>query len=42
MTKVLFGIDFDVLVSELYKTIENKVTFFNFRVGYRPPESTPV
>jgi len=26
MTKVLFGIGFDVLFSELYKTMVNKVT----------------
>jgi len=42
MTKVLFGIGFDMLFSELYKTMGNKVTFLDFRVGDRPPESAPV
>jgi len=30
--KVLFGIGFDVLFSELYKIMVNKVTFLDFRV----------
>jgi len=42
MTKVLFGIGFDVLFSELYKNMVNKVTFFDFRVGDRPPETATV
>jgi len=37
MTKVLFGFGFDMLFSELYKTMVNKVTFLHFRVGDRPP-----
>jgi len=36
MTKVLFGIDFDVLFSELYKSMVSKVTFLDFRMGDRP------
>jgi len=36
MTKVLFGIGFDMLSSELYKIMVNKVTFLDFRVGDRP------
>jgi len=43
MTKDLFGIGVvDVLFCELYKTVVNKVTFLDFRVGDRPPESSPV
>jgi len=42
MTKVLYGIGFDVLFSELYKTMLNKVTFLDFSVGDRPPEPSPV
>jgi len=42
MTQVLFGIGFDMLFSELYKTMGNKVTFLDFRLGDRPPESAPV
>jgi len=43
MTKVLFGIDFDMLFSELYKSMVNKVIFLDFRVDDRPPpESAPV
>jgi len=30
--KVLFGIGFDVLFSELHKIMVNKVTFLDFRV----------
>jgi len=41
MTKVLFGIGFDVLFSELYKTMVNKVTSLDFRVGDRPPTLNP-
>ena len=36
MTKI-FGIGFDVLFSELYKTMVNKATFLDFGVGDRPP-----
>jgi len=36
MTKVLFKIGFDMLFSELYKTMVNKVTSLDFRVGDRP------
>jgi len=36
MTKILFGIGFDMLFSELYKTMVNKVTFLDFRMGDRP------
>jgi len=36
MTKVLFGIGFGMLFSELYKTMVNKVTFLDFKVGDRP------
>jgi len=39
MTKVLLGIGFDVLFSELYKIMVNKVTFLDFRVGDRSPPS---
>jgi len=42
MMKVLFGIGFDMLFSELYKTMVNAVTFLDFRVGDRAPESAPV
>jgi len=43
MTNVLFGIDFDMLFSGLYKKMVNKVTFLDFRVVDRPPpESAPV
>jgi len=44
MTKVLFGIGFYMLFSELYKIMVNiKVTFLDFRVGDRPPpESVPI
>jgi len=31
--KVLFGIGFYVLFSELYKIVVNKFTFLDFRVG---------
>jgi len=34
--KALFGIGFDMLFSDLYKTMVNKVTFLDFRVGDRP------
>jgi len=40
--KVLFGSGFDMLFSELYKIIVNKVAFLDCRVGGRPPESDPV
>jgi len=41
--KVLFGIGFDMLFSELYKTMVNTVTFLDFTVGRSfPPESAPV
>jgi len=40
--KVLFGSGFDVLFSELYKIIVNKVTYVDFRVGDPLPESAPV
>jgi len=33
MTKDLFGIVFDILFSELYKIMVNKVTFVGFRGG---------
>jgi len=36
MTRVLLGIGFDMLLSELYKTMVNKVTFLDFKVGDRP------
>jgi len=36
MMKVLFGIGFDMLFSELYKTVGNTITFLDFRVGDRP------
>jgi len=36
MTTDLFGIGFDILFSELYKTMMNKVTFAGFRKGYLP------
>jgi len=42
---LIFRIGFDVLFSELYKTMVNKVTSLDFRVGDRhphPPESAPV
>jgi len=42
MTKVLFGIGFDMLFSELYKTMVNKVPFLNFRMGYCPPLNPPL
>jgi len=42
MSKVLFGIGFDMLFSELYKTMVNKVTFSDFMGGDRPPECAPV
>jgi len=35
--KVLFGIGFDMLFSELCKIMVNKVTFLDFRVGDLPP-----
>ena len=37
MTKLIFGIGFDVLFSELHKTMVNKVTFLDFRVADHPP-----
>ena len=41
--KVLFGIVFDMLFSELDKIMVNKVNFLDFRVSDRPPpESAPV
>jgi len=36
ITKVLFGIGFDMLFSKLYKTVVNKVTSLDFRVGDSP------
>ena len=42
MTKVLFGIDFDMLFSELYKSMVNKVIFLDFRVDDRPPLNPPL
>jgi len=33
MTKVLFGIGFDVVFSELYKNMVNKITLLDFTVG---------
>jgi len=39
--EILFGVGFDVLFSELYKTMVNKVTFLGFRVGDRPPLKPP-
>ena len=35
--KVLFGIVFDMLFSELDKIMVNKVNFLDFRVSDRPP-----
>ena len=40
--KVLFGIGFDMLFSELYKIMVNKVTFLDFRVGDPPPLLNPL
>ena len=35
MTMNLFGIGFDMLLSELYKTVANKVVFVRFKGGNR-------
>jgi len=42
MTKDLFGIGFDVLFSELYKIMVNKITFVGFRGGNRPLLDLPL
>ena len=42
MMKVLFGIGFGMLFSELCKTMANTLTFLDFRVGDRPPVNPPL
>jgi len=40
MAKDLFGIDFDVLFSELFKIMMNKVTFVGFTGSDHPNRTT--